>query len=79
MEPYPFDYQPPTSLERDRAVRWFRSQARTTQRLLKRQNDPKYKTMDPGFDYVLARLLDRYQQAIQRLAKTTFTQRKVTT
>jgi hypothetical protein len=78
MKPYSFDYEPTTSLNRDRAIKWFRSQARVTQRLIKRQNDPKYTPLNPVFDQTLYRLLNRYQQSIERLAKTTFNQRKAT-
>jgi hypothetical protein len=78
MGAYSFDYEPPTSLDRDRAIKWFRLQARATQRLLKQQTDPRYTPLSEAFEHTLLTLLNRYQQAIQRLAKTTFTQRKVT-
>jgi hypothetical protein len=78
MKPYSLDYEPTTSLDRDRAIKWFRSQARATQRLLSQQMDPRYTLLSKGFDSTLVTLLALYQHAINRLAKLTFTTRKAT-
>jgi hypothetical protein len=76
--PYPFDYEPLTPLDRDQAIKWFRKQARATQSLLKQQTDPRYTPLSEAFEHTLFTLLDRYNEAIQRLAKTMFLKGRAT-
>lgn len=74
--PYAFDYEPSLCSERDAAVKWFRSQARAAQRLLKRANDPHHTPMSPEFTAVIELLLDKYRASLKRLVKDNFTTRR---
>jgi len=74
--PYAFDYEPSNTCQRDDAMKWFRSQARAAQRLINRANDPNYTPMSAQFTVVMERMLDRYRESLERLAKQQFTNRR---
>lgn len=78
MPTYAFDFQPATTTERDAATKWFRSQARAAQRLIKLANDPTARPISAQFTVVMERLLDRYRESLKRLAKQSFTTRRST-
>ena len=69
---YELDFKPATPRDRDAAIKWFRSQGRAVQRLIKRANDPNYTPMCTEFRVVLEHVLERYHESIERLDKLKF-------
>jgi hypothetical protein len=73
---YPLNYEPQNAQDRDRALFWFRQQAREAQRLILLNEDPNQTCLVPGYTSVLNKLLDAYRETIYRLCEMKFNQLK---